>query len=131
MPSEEKITTDFEAYNKGYEAGKQHSKPSPETLATLNAIKEDLKEWKLEVKSILTNIPTMDKMENFIIKTAEVIDSQNDEKISKLCDLNDKKYAGKIVEKIVFTFIGVLFVSIVGAVVTFIFKHIAIVNAMK
>ena len=89
------------AYNKGFEAGQAHSKPSPETREFMAEI--DIRMKTIEEK--LDLIPTRDEMK-LVIKEAQ----------EEILACADKKYASKVVEKIVYGMAGAILLYVLNVI---------------
>lgn len=120
MESEETIKNKYDAYNKGFEAGKQHSAPSPSTLVfmenikgQISELKNDFCEFKADIKETLAGLPTDDKMKLFV---KEAIDNT-----LKACD---NRYAEKRVEKIINWIAIVIFGALITGAVSLVYKLI-------
>lgn len=117
---EEIIKSEYNAYNKGFEAGKNHSAPSPETRLFMETIENkilDLEkyfcEFKDEIKEKLNGIPSDDKMRLFV---KEAIDGA-----LSACD---KRYAEKRVETIINWLAVVVGTAVIGGAITLLYKFI-------
>lgn len=117
---EEVITSKYDAYNKGFEAGKKHSTPSPSTLVfmenikvQISELKNDFCEFKAEVKEDLKCIPSDEKMQLFVSKA-----------ISEALKACDNRYAEKRVEKIINWIAIVIFGALLTGAVGLIYKLI-------
>ncbi len=128
MKSEEEITKSYNDYNKGFEAGKIHSAPSPLTIqfmekvnSQITDLKADFSELKNDIKERIATLPTNADMKLFVSEAIK------DTAQSVICEA-DKKYAPKDIVMPIVWFFGVLVVALVGAVVKFIFDNIGIIK---
>jgi len=117
---EKEITNNYDSYNKGFEAGKKHSTPSPSTLVfmenikgQISELKNDFCEFKAEIKEDLKSIPSDDKMRLFV---KEAIDGA-----LKSCD---NRYAEKRVETIINWLAVVVGTGLIGGAITLLYKFV-------
>ena len=91
------------AYNKGYEAGKNHAEPSPQTKEFMAEI--DVKMQTIQDK--LDLIPTRDEMKLFVKEAQE-----------EILACADKKYASKITERVVYGMAGAILLYVLTALLS-------------
>lgn len=114
---EEKITKNYNAYNKGFEAGKTHSQPSLITLQFMENITNQITELKQDLKETLKDIPRMADMELFVTKAVN-------DAIDNTVTACDKRYAPRYIATAIIWLFGVIGVATIGAIIKMIFDNI-------
>jgi hypothetical protein len=116
MKEEEKIESDYKAYDKGFKAGKEHSKPSPETLTYMENVKIQIADLKEDLK----DIPRKADMELFVTKAITIAINES------ICTC-DKKYAPKYVGSVVIWLLITIGGTVLVSLIKFIFEHITLI----
>lgn len=101
-------------YKAGFNAGQEHSKPSAQTIEFMNTTSNNITQMKEQIKQIhekLGEMPTKDEMSLAMQKIVESVMSSA-----------DSRYAGKVTERIVYTFVGMVLIAFGGGLIGLIIK---------
>lgn len=120
-----------EIYNKGFEAGRKHTKPSETTIKMFNDMDKRLIHIEDDISSIkdkIKQVPTKTEMELSNEKLIDCVMDKQEKNIERLKEENDKKYASKerlsTIEKVVYGTIGAIVVPFIGFIGYLIYQAI-------
>lgn len=89
----------LKARNEGYKSGKDHSESSKETKIFMEETKE-------QFKKINDRLSTMPTHEGMLLANKELVE--------EVMNKAEKKFAGKMTERIVYTMVGMILLGVFG-----------------